>query len=390
MYTQLSNHRSKIKGWESMKTLIWGKHRWDFFRIINDQKETPIEILTPYFTKNNAVIPKKKQEEIKEYYKFIEKMTWFPLDRLYLKALYENSITGEKIDLDLSKKEHREKFLEKSKVTPAEFFRWVLYVMDWEKLESLDDILSNFFTLQSKFQSFISSDTNHEIFKNLFNEEVAKLDEHNIESIVHLNEKTYYDFITHPKVVECSPKNALKKLFFLINNSDFLKGVGPLQHWKPSFEKFTGKIEDIFNGKYSKNHKDANRFRRLKENEIRLYDNDEGKSYIDPTNFIPDDIKLKYAFRGWEVDIIKPVRITTDEIKKYFSMRRAASDRIKEMAEVLKIQYRERNTHRKDLDVFTEQTIKATKKRKKERDEAPKDERTWKDIYDENKDSKKV
>lgn len=385
MYTQLSNHRSKIKGWESMKTLIWGRHRWDFYKFTTDQEETPIEILTPYFTKNNAAIPKKKQEEIKEYYKIIEKMTWFPLDRLYIKALYENSITGEKIDLDLSKKEHREKFLEKSKITPSEFFRWVLYVANWEKIETLDDILSNFFVLQSKFQSFISSDVNHESFKDLFNQEIAKLDEHNIESIVRLNEKTYYDFITHPKVVECSPKNAIKKLFFLVNNSEFLKGVGPFQSWKPSFEKFTEKIEDIFNGKYSKNHKEANRFRRLKENEIRLYDSDECKSYIDPTNFIPDDIKLKYAFKGWEVNIVKPVGITTEEIKKYFSMRRAASDRIKQMAEMLKIQYRDRNTHRKDLDVFTKQSLEAAKKRKEERAKQPEDDSTWVEIYDKNK-----
>jgi hypothetical protein len=171
-----------------MKTIIWGRHRWDFYKFANDQKETPIGILTPYFTKNNAVIPKKKQEEIKEFCKIIEKMTWFPLDRLYLRALSENSITGEKIDLDLSKKEHREKFIEKSKINPSEFFRWILYVMDWEKLETIDDILSNFFTLQSKFQSFIQSDLNHETLKEIFNASVAELDEHNIESIVNLNE----------------------------------------------------------------------------------------------------------------------------------------------------------------------------------------------------------
>ena len=365
-----------------MKTIIWGRHRWDFYKFANDQKETPIEVLTPYFTKNNTAIPKKKQEEIKEFSKIIKKMTWFPLERLYLRALYENSVTGEKLNLDLSKKEHREKFLEKSKIDPSEFFRWVLYVMDWEKLETIDDILSNFFILQSKFQSFIRSDLNHETLKELFNNSVAELDEHNIESIVNLNEEAYYNFVTHPKVVEYSPRNALKRLFFLINNSEFLRGVGPFQSWKPSFENYVKKLDDIFAGKYSKNHKEANRFRRLKENEIRLYDNDEGKSYIDSTNYIPDEIKLKYAFKGWEVDVVKPEKITTDEMLKYTKMRRASSDKIKEMARELRVEYRKKNACRKDLDVFTEQTLESIERRKKEREKNPKQRRSWRDVYD--------
>lgn len=390
MLTQLSNHRSRIKGWESMKTLIWGKHRWDFYKMANNKNESAVEVLTPYFTKNNGAIPKKQQEEIKEYSNIIKKMTWFPLDRLYINAVYENSITEEKIRIDLSKKDAREIFLEKSKITPAEFFRWVLYVMDWENLKTLDDILNNFFPLQTKFQSFISSDTDPDGFKEMFNSNVASIDEHNIELIVDLNEKTYYEFITNPNVVKCSTKNALRKLFFLINNSDFLKGIGPFQTWKPSFENYTKKIDEIFSGRYSKNHKEANIFRRLKEHELRLYDSDSCKSYIDTTNFIPDYIKSTYAFKGWDVDIIKPEVITTSEMDRYTKMTRTTSDKIRDMADLLKKKYSIKNVRIKDVEAFRKQTIEMNKqprklKPKKIHQQNKREILNWKEILDRQK-----
>lgn len=383
--TELNNHRSKIKGWESMKTIIWGRHRWDFYKISYNKNLDPIRILTPYFTKNNIPISKTKQKEIKNLYKYIEDMTWFPLDRLYIQALYQNTITNEKVDLNLSIKSHREKFLEYSKISPAEFFSWVLYIMDWEGLKTLDDILINFFELLNKFQSFILSDLNHVLLKDLFNNYVTNLEEHNIEPIIKLNEESYYKFVTHPRVVECSPSNALKKLFFLIDNSEFLKGVGPFQTWKPSFEKYLFKLEEIFSGKYSKNHKEALRFRRLKEHEARVYDSDSETSFIENNNFIPENIKAKYAFKGWDVNISKPELITTSEMQKYHAMRRRTSDRIKELATIIKEKYKEKNSFRKDFDKIKEETHKPKPKKNEPEISKENSREVLKDIIDNKK-----
>lgn len=350
--TQLSEHRSRIKGWEYMRTLIWGNHRWDFSKIYYENAD-PIKKITPYFYSDGKQMPAGKCKEIKELYPHIESLTWFPLERLYTKAIYENTYTGEKKVFDLSKPTHRENFLEKSKIRPIDFFNWVLYVMEWENITSLNDIIYNFWNLRGKFQSFINSDLTPDILKERFNTALSEMKEsHSVEPITKVDPLLYYQFITHPVSTECSPANALERLLFLVKNSDFLRGDTEFKNWKPSFEKFVAKLDAIFAGQYSKNHKESTRFRRLREHEIRLYDIDENRSYIEKDNFIPDRVKKMYAFKGWELDTPAAENITTQEMEYYNTFLRSSSNRIKIMSRKIREKIKQKNTDNKMGEVI--------------------------------------
>lgn len=311
----MQNFRSTVLGWEYFKTYIWGEHRWDFFKPILPYENKSLTEILSFYSKPTPAQTKK----IKEYSEKFTNFNWLPLNRLYIKMKYNNDETGETRILDIAKKEHREFFLSKNKITASYFFRWALYVKDWEGLDTLNDIIDNFWTLFMKFKFFIRNDIHPEKFRLLFNSKLESLEDHNIEPIINLDEKQFYRFITHPKVAESSTKNSLNKLFFFIQNSDFLKGRGQFYNFKPTFEKYIDRLDTIFAGASSNGGaRDAHKYRRLKENELRGIDPDSGRPFIDSTVFIPDRIKKEYGIKGWDFEEKpKPEAVTFTELTKY-------------------------------------------------------------------------
>lgn len=377
-YSEMINYRKKIDGWESMRTLIWNNHQWNFFKpIFTNTEKDPLNILKYYFTEKTKKFPNSIEKEIKKTYKYIEQLTWFPLERLYIKAKYENEKTKEIKILNLEIQDHKKFFLEKSKINSAYFYNWVLYVSDWENITTINDVLEKFFILYNKFQYYIQSDINFDILKETFNKFLLDLKEqHSISPIIDVDEKIFYQFVTHPEIYKVSPLNGLKKLFFHIENSDFLKGVGPFQSWQPSFEKYVNNLSHILSFKYTqynKNSKIVNNFRRLKEHEIKIFDSDENNTYISPDGYIPNKIKLTYRIKGWEdAEEEKAEKISLKELNRYINTLSLGKDDINTIAKELK----EKHLSKYSIDyiqqrkkVMQEATKKRSEIRKKYADE---------------------
>jgi thymidylate synthase len=101
-----TDHRKKIQGWLYYKSIIWGGHRYDYYKII-PSKKTDATILKTYFSEDEI---KSKKKKLSALLKKVENKKWIPIDRLYIKTQFgtiKNEEIIDKINLDISKKEDR-------------------------------------------------------------------------------------------------------------------------------------------------------------------------------------------------------------------------------------------------------------------------------------------
>lgn len=310
-------HRNNIVSWSYIKVLLWGNHVRKYYKISTFEDFTIDKKLKEYFGEEYT----QNKKKLNNIFKFLEKEKyWIPIDRLYVKAQIGtiNVKTNEiqKKTLDLEKTLDRGDFLRNNCLTQKDFILWVLFAADFEGIKTFNDILDKQQPLITNFIRFCKNDMLPDEFKDKFNALANKLGESNIKPIDDLNMAEFYQFVTHPSVVEISTSMALEKLFYIISESPYLRGL--VNNMNPCLKKYTEYLTDIFALKYNnKKNLNLSKFRQLKENEIRVYD--ENESYIDENFFIPDSIKEKYSFvPEWKKNIKeKGEKMNIDEYRKF-------------------------------------------------------------------------
>lgn len=310
-----TDHRKKIQGWLYYKSIIWGGHRYDYYKII-PSKKTDATILKTYFSEDEI---KSKKKKLSALLKKVENKKWIPIDRLYIKTQFgtiKNEEIIDKINLDISKKEDRLLFEQRNNYSSVEFLTWVLWIADVYNIKTISDIIDNEYILLTNFENFCHNDLLPFQLIDKFNEGIKNVGENRIEPIKTLENELFYKFVTNPNVVEISTSVALKKLLFLIKNSKYLRGIVGSGK-PPSFEIYVNLLDKIFDGKYNDGYVKTNSFRRLKENEIKIYDETTGDSFIKDDYYIPNYIKKEYGLIDWNVKEIKSTGLTVDELDSY-------------------------------------------------------------------------
>lgn len=308
----LTQHRTIAYTWAYMKTSIFGGHKWNFYKPIDIDTDRNIEKDCELYFEDYKLYKK----QISNLCKCLKDFSWFPLDRYYIRATYgtDRGIVKD-LDIDLTIKDGKEKMLKHGIIKEKDFLRWVLIVMDYEHIENAKTIVDNFDVLIEKFKIFIRLDMNPVLLGEYFNEKLSKLKDHNIEPIKNIHFKEFYYFVMQPEIYGMSIEKAIDRLFYHINDSDWLKGLASGINMKWSFKKYTEYLYKIFNCNYnnSKIMNNLDSFRRLKENEFMVYG--DTKTYINTSYIIPHEIKQLYDLRIMPEDIKEPDTATDEDIQ---------------------------------------------------------------------------
>lgn len=305
----IKKNLSKIQGWRWLKTQIWGGHRWDGYKLYSEE-EDPIKLLKSCFP---DVINKKRK--IANVSKDIEQLDWLPLDRLYTKINYGYNIYGTKVkeNNELSLKSNKELFLKLNKHKPIDFYIWCLWAKDFENIKTLDDIIGpNYWNLVNKFINFCRNDMTWSELNLEFKAKTKLIKNHKIVETDILT-ADFYKFVTHEEVVKNSTRVSLNKLFHFIDGSDFLKGLVPGMKFTPSFASYLKYLDKIFKGEYSNNYKTSGYIKRLKENEVVIFNEDNNTFIIRDDLFIPNEI-IKIC--SLDDNIWKPIETRTSPVTK--------------------------------------------------------------------------
>jgi hypothetical protein len=303
-------HRSYVFEYEAMETVLYGGHRWFFYRPFC-RKFNPDEEYPKYFDD----YPKYKRQ-IENLFKTVTVLDWLPLERLYLNARYGiiNTHTKKKDFkyLNFAESDDREYFLKRNTISINDFLRWILIVANWESIDSCKTIISRFYFLLERFKIFIRLDLTPTQMVNYFNSKLLDIGDHNIEPIETIQLFDYYKFVMNPVVYSISVVSAIDKLFYIVKESNFLKGH--LASFRPSFFRFSNMINKIFKYQYTRILPSAENIKRLTEKQSSYFDVN-GKHCINENIFIPYDILEKYSFIPTQKFETNPV--TEEELSFY-------------------------------------------------------------------------
>lgn len=303
-------HRSYVFEYEAMETILYGGHRWFFYRPFC-RKFNPDEEYPKYFDD----YPKYKRQ-IENLFKTVNGLDWLPLERLYLNARYGiiNTHTKKKDFkyLNFAEPDDREFFLKRNTITLNDFLRWILIVANWESIDSCKAIIGRFYFLLERFKIFIRLDLTPTQMVNYFNSKLLEIGDHNIEPIETIQLFDYYKFVMNPVVYSISVMSAIDKLFYIVKESNFLKGH--LASFRPSFFRFSNMINKIFKYQYTKILPSAENIKRLNEKQSSYFDLN-GKHCINENIFIPYDVIEKYSFIPVQKFDTNPV--TEEELSFY-------------------------------------------------------------------------
>ena len=308
----LTQHRSVAYSWTYLKTTIFGGHEWNFFKIMDSDRDRDLEADCNLY----LVDYKKYKKQIKDLCKTLDDFTWFPTDKYYVKAINGNDRGLIKdTEIDLTTKAGKEKMLKLAELKEKDFLRWILIVMDYEDIKTAKDIVDKFHFLIERFKIFSRIDMNPKEMADYFNEKLSKIDDHNIEPINKIYFKEFYDFAMNPEVYPLTIKKAIDRLFYHVNESDWLKGLASGENMKWSFKTYTYYLSKIFRCKYNKKIlENIDSYRRLNENEFLVYN--VNQMYINSELYIPDDVRQTYDLHIAPEDIKEKETLKEESIKE--------------------------------------------------------------------------
>lgn len=326
----LKDHRTIIKHWEFMELRTYGGHKWNYYKLYIPRSQNIEDELSIYFTdykKYKKLINTKWDEELSS-------SSWVDTENVYINGSHGTlglieTDTNIKV-LDFAEKESKDYFKKHNLLTKNTFFKWILLVATEESIETAKYISDNFFILAEKFKIFCKMDMTPAMVMEYFNKRVKEIPDHNIEPIQYVVIKDFYNFLMNPIVYSISIKAALDKLFYLIERSDFLKGLGSGVNWRPSFKNYTNKLDDIFNLKYhlkdyQKILNNCLNYKRLSSNELKLWDENGNSSIINDVK-IPGNIMQLYSFNANStMKVNKVTKSELDEYKNLFNKKHSKS-----------------------------------------------------------------
>lgn len=318
----LKDHRTIIKHWEFIELRTYGNHKWNYYKLYVPNKhdmESELLIYFPDYKKYKKIIGTKFDEEFGS-------MSWVNLDNIYIEGAHGTiGIIESDVDikkLDFSEDESKKHFIKYNTIKKNVFLKWVLLIATEESIDSAKYISDNFYALAEKFKIFCRMDMTPAMVMEYFNNKLKDIKEHNIEPIQYVSMHDFYYFLMNPLVNSISLKSALDKLFYLVNLSDFLKGLASGVNWKPSFNKYITKLDDIFNFKYQPLNKDysrilnnANNFRRLRSNELIIWNENSVSRILDDIK-IPTNVIKNYSIIA-QSPTTKVTNVTPKEIESY-------------------------------------------------------------------------